>query len=481
MDRHTVFIGIDGLDYKIIDYLYSRGELKGFRILIEEGVSGFVKTYVPALSPAIWTSYATGLNMFKHRVFDFVERDSITMKEVIHSSKVLKWRSFWDYCSPHGISSIVVNYPLTYPPYPIRGVMVSGFPSPVQEIVTYPDHLASKLQRIFPSYRVEYIPSGGIGSVIGKAIESIVQRYGLWSYLVERIEWGVSAIVFTELDRVQHRVYGVRKYRSELTKLYKCLDRVVYSILKYVDKYDADLVVVSDHGFEELDYIVSIPCLLGLRTDFISDMLYKLMRSKSMQKLFYKLPRILREVMYSYIGSRSTRKIEDVVMLNNFMLKTCKPQAYKRFLERVGLYGERVFDKVFLFKEYMDFIRKLHELDSIKGCIDDNILVLIPRQGIELSREPSYKCIYRSSSKTGTHYSRKVFHGAFYAYGPNTKKSKERVYVSVLDIAPTILGLQGIMKPSVMDGRVREDIFHIVLERKPIDPRLWYRVRLLKR
>ncbi len=73
-DRHpVVVVCIDGADPDdVLQPMIARGELPTFAKLAQEGVFAPLETIAPTLSPAVWTTMATGLPPREHGIFHFV-------------------------------------------------------------------------------------------------------------------------------------------------------------------------------------------------------------------------------------------------------------------------------------------------------------------------------------------------------------------------------------------------------------------------
>ena len=64
-------VGIDGADWRYADQLIARGELPNLAELRAKGAWGPLGTLQPTLSPAIWTTIATGARPQRHGVRGF--------------------------------------------------------------------------------------------------------------------------------------------------------------------------------------------------------------------------------------------------------------------------------------------------------------------------------------------------------------------------------------------------------------------------
>jgi hypothetical protein len=72
--RHSekvFFIGLDGLDWRVVDRMMDQGELPVFADLVHRGVRAPLETLSDANSPLIWASIYTGKDRGKHGCHDF--------------------------------------------------------------------------------------------------------------------------------------------------------------------------------------------------------------------------------------------------------------------------------------------------------------------------------------------------------------------------------------------------------------------------
>ena len=77
--RAPVFwIGMDGLDFEVLDRLAADGTMPNWKRLAAEGATARLRSFVPLISPIVWTTAATGVAPDVHRVLDFQEADPKT-------------------------------------------------------------------------------------------------------------------------------------------------------------------------------------------------------------------------------------------------------------------------------------------------------------------------------------------------------------------------------------------------------------------
>jgi predicted AlkP superfamily phosphohydrolase/phosphomutase len=126
MPQKVLLIGWDSADWKIINPLLEAGLMPALDQLINQGVMGNIGTLVPALSPILWNSIATGKLAQKHGILGFVEPrpDGSGIRPVTSTSR--KCKAIWNILSQAGFRSHVVGWFASHPAEPINGTCVSN-------------------------------------------------------------------------------------------------------------------------------------------------------------------------------------------------------------------------------------------------------------------------------------------------------------------------------------------------------------------
>ncbi len=152
--KKTIFLGLDGLDPKLTEQWMAEGKLPNLARLREQGSYSRLRTTFPALSPVAWSTFATGVNPARHNIFDFLNRNLRTYAPELSSARVLpplrslrigKWtlpisrasvemrrksEPFWKILGRNAISSTILRVPVTFPPEPFRGHLLSAMSTP---------------------------------------------------------------------------------------------------------------------------------------------------------------------------------------------------------------------------------------------------------------------------------------------------------------------------------------------------------------
>lgn len=260
MRRKVYVIGIDGATFKVIDPLVAQGKLPTFGYIIEHGVHGTLRSTLPANSAVAWSSFMTGKNAGKHGVFGFIthapERDQFVLTNGAH----VKSKTLWEIVSEAGRTVAVINVPLTYPPRPVRGLLVSGMDASSLKDFTYPPEFARELMEISPRYRIDlpFIQHHRFQEVLRRQVAELVDaRRQAMLYMLDKTDPHLFVGVFTCTDRIQHHFWhGLDATHPRhdagdgtiITETYRQIDQALGGFLERMGKEDT-LVVISDHGF----------------------------------------------------------------------------------------------------------------------------------------------------------------------------------------------------------------------------------------
>jgi predicted AlkP superfamily phosphohydrolase/phosphomutase len=262
IDQRILVIGLDGGTFDLIEPWAEAGHLPTFARLMEEGAWGDLSSTMPPITAPAWSSFMTGKNPGKHGLIDFVFRrpDSYDVSPV--NASLRQGRSLWSLLSERSKKVIVINVPLTYPPEPVNGLMVTGLLSPSEQSeFTYPPELADELRA--SGYRIHAPQSyaqGDIDSFLASIYETTDIQLTTVKRLMQEYPWDFLMYVFRGTDRLQHGLWhfmdpdhplhgapGTAKYHDAILEHYQYIDRQLAHLLDQLDERTT-LVLMSDHG-----------------------------------------------------------------------------------------------------------------------------------------------------------------------------------------------------------------------------------------
>jgi len=209
-------IGLDGATFEVIEPLISEGKLPTIERLLREGTRAVLEsTAFPHSAPA-WTSCMTGVNPGKHGVFGFgVRDDQNNYRFQLPNSTTVRAKTLPRLLSEYGKYSVLINEPISFPPYPINGTIISGMLTPQGARFTFPPEFQQELLKGVPNYVTEVSPfdfdlenTAGKGAYAAALFDTIQARTQAAQFLMEKETWDFFMVVFTELDRVQHHFWA---------------------------------------------------------------------------------------------------------------------------------------------------------------------------------------------------------------------------------------------------------------------------------
>jgi predicted AlkP superfamily phosphohydrolase/phosphomutase len=152
--KRLVVVGFDGQEPKITERLLAEGKLPNFQKLADQGCYTRLRTTYPSISPVAWSSFGTGVEPAKHRMFDFLEPDRKTYLPLLASTRIgqvtrfLKLgkfriplqkpeirltrgsKAFWSILGERNTWSTVLRVPITFPPEKFYGAQLSAMCAP---------------------------------------------------------------------------------------------------------------------------------------------------------------------------------------------------------------------------------------------------------------------------------------------------------------------------------------------------------------
>jgi len=133
--KKIIVIGIDGLDYHLVNQYFKKNLLPNLAGLKKNGYYYKLKTTTPPQSPVAWASFITGTRPAEHQVFDFIVRNpnNYLLTPVFSpaaNQSPLKAEPFWEKTLKQQIPTQVFFLPDNYPPGKTYGQAISGMGTP---------------------------------------------------------------------------------------------------------------------------------------------------------------------------------------------------------------------------------------------------------------------------------------------------------------------------------------------------------------
>jgi predicted AlkP superfamily phosphohydrolase/phosphomutase len=477
--RRALVLGLDGVPWERLRAWTAAGELPNFAALIEAGAAGPLASTKPANTALAWPSIATGVRPDKHGIYAFYKLGT-NYRHRVNTGEDVSHPSLWEMVSP----ATVVNVPMTYPASAIDGTMVTGMMTPDRdEGFTHPPALAATIEGRFPDYEIglDWNEYRDRPNEFPDALASLVAaRRELMNDFLER-DWRLFFFVYTAPDRLQHLLWE----EDVLLEHYKQLDAVLGDAREAAAERDANLFVVSDHGFGPIEKNVHVNRVLadagyltpksdtGTRSTLSRVGLTKASVLGALSSigidtndLAKRLPRALvdrlaagipgenvrYDVAYdettAFVHAQGTLYINDTERFEQGIVPPDKVAALKDELTRTLT---RVRDP-----DTGERVLNVHDGDELFPTDDAAPdLVVEPREGYYVKPALSETVF----SDPGTHAADHRPEGILLAEGPDIAAGATPTDASVLDVAPTVLHSMSEPIPTTADGRVLDELF----------------------
>ena len=247
----VLVLGLDGADWTVIDPLLERGVLPALGALIERGARAPLASTVPPISAAAWVSFLLGAGPGSHGILDFravdARRYEGTTGHVVTANDYAK-RTFFDVAGAAGLRVASVRVPMTYPAWPLNGVMVAGPPTPDdRRLYTQPEDLAGSLtvgEMDIGNRLLEYPVERQV-----EILRTQLERSERLGRQVARLEaFDLTMVAVNTPDNAHHCFWHLRGRSGDdpVDRFYAEVDRFV-GAMAGLDDWDL-VVVMSDHG-----------------------------------------------------------------------------------------------------------------------------------------------------------------------------------------------------------------------------------------
>jgi len=526
-----LIIGLDGASPDLIERWMDG--LPNLKKIKENGVFGSLNSTIPPFSCPAWNCFMTGKNPGKIGIFDFqvgLGQFDVSSYPAIVNLTYQDSLSFWDIISDVGLKVGIINVPLTYPPTELNGFMVSGFLTPPDATdYTYPEELRDEIYRFIPNYEPTEFVEMTAPELMRRREEGFLDANSLCientsrisDYLLRNKRWDVFVTVFTPLDRLQHYFWHhmdenhpkydesqARKYRNVIKDFYQKLDGIIGELEGKLGE-ETNIIIMSDHGFgpaygyfhinnflRESGFLsVEKPGRMKIFSNYI------LKNSKHLLRFIAKLGILeLPFIKGAILGEKSwirkltpkNIKLEHPYMRSRSFLdidwKNTKAYAFgnnKIFINLKGRESKGIIEEG---DEYEKIVRELKDaLYGVRSPLTGKPLFAKIYEKKEIYKgkhtkeAPDLVVMGKEISfKMGTGKG-EVFEipglqsgdhrqeGLIMMKGPDIKGGK-RISADILDIAPTVLYMEGIAIPSDIDGRVLKEVLNIDYEIEYQDP-----------
>jgi len=526
--NRILIIGLDGASPHLVKRW--QDDLPNLRRLMAEGTSGTLWSVVPPRSIPAWYCFVTGMNPAKLGVFGFSQRRPGTYDYTFANFSFCQAPPFWEWLNRCGISAGILHVPGTFPPRPVDGFLVSGWPAPLNRsnlTYTHPPELSPQVDR-FLGQPFEFISPKGIerdneAEMLPERLRILQMHGDVAEHLLRTRPWRVAMVVLAPLDRASHQFWKhmdrthpqhdpeqAAKFGDALNQVYQASDEQVGRLLEVLDRGDW-VFVVSDHGFgpthrtfylnewlQKQGYLVlrdeAKAGRVGSRTWLIGRLVAPLFRLNQASPTFRRLmDPFKKRALSNFLRDEYVRvKERGLVRLNHLPVDWSRTRAYcpdesslylnlrgrdPQGIVEPGVEAARLLDEI---EAGLRSIRHPDTGDAVSVQVHHKeavysgpflseapeLLIAMDDYRTDVMAELGFGALFDTRPVRSANHTPE---GLFIARGPGISAGRA-MDARLIDIAPTALHLAGAPVPEEADGRVLLDLFEEGSEahRRPI-------------
>ncbi|MCP4167134.1 MAG: hypothetical protein GY759_14775 [Chloroflexi bacterium] len=509
-------IGLDGVPWTLLQPWIDQGYLPTLAKLQAGGAWGELRSTIQFLTAVAWSSFLTGLNPGKHGVFDFSRRIPGTYDQELTNAARRAGRSIWRILSDAGRKVGVVNVPMTFPPEPVNGFLISGLDTPgLDSAYTYPPTLKADVND------VHFIAVSTVGKPHGRYLEETLQgvdkRFELLHRTIEREALDFYMWVEMETDAIQHCSWHLmsdpdQPNHDAILQVYRRIDAHLGVLVEALPE-DVTLIVMSDHGAGPIEKTVYLDRWLAqhgwLNLKYGSDLTLvdrtRHVAKGGVKQTLYLAQRFLPVGVKGFLKRFTGAHAAVETFIDKADLDWSQTIAYNTGnlgninLNIKGRDPQGVIDADDVDQVIADITAALYELrDPDSG---EHMVVDVMRRedlytGDLIERAPDLLIRWKDDKYLATkdydnlpngpifgHKQKFGRHGAAYAldqtgthiiegicilYGRGVRDDTRLNDANLIDLAPTILHLLDVPIPRAMDGRVLAEAFVSEIATRPV-------------
>ena len=272
MNRRVAVIGLDCAEPSLIFDRWIE-DLPNLRSLIERGTWGQLRSVDPPITVPAWSCMMTSRDPGELGIYGFRNRaDHSYDRQFVADSRAVPIPRLWDHLGEAGKHVIVLGVPGTYPPAPVAGELVSCFltPDPRVDQYTEPASLRDEIERLVGPYQVDVrnYRRADRDRILSEIYEMTEQHFAAARHLLDTRPWDFFMMVEIGVDRIHHAFWSFHdpthrnyepgnRYRDVIRNYYQYLDDQIGELLERFGDDDT-VIVVSDHGAEPMRGAVCI-------------------------------------------------------------------------------------------------------------------------------------------------------------------------------------------------------------------------------
>lgn len=234
-----IVLGVDGVSPDYLDEAVEKYDMPGWEKLREEAFYSDLESCVPAVTIPAWISMFSGYDAGKFGAYHLTGPDFENWESGLRETS-FPGICFWDRIDG---KSALHNIPGTSPVYEIDGWMKGGFPSP-HDFDFYPESLKEEIEGELGKLEKESKRKNTLGGKINAEFKNYDLESRVADSLMEK-----DARVFVSVIKMTDSIGHITESKDNILKGYVRTDEQLQKVIEKAENEDANLLVVSDHGF----------------------------------------------------------------------------------------------------------------------------------------------------------------------------------------------------------------------------------------
>jgi predicted AlkP superfamily phosphohydrolase/phosphomutase len=265
--ERLLLLGLDGATWTVLDPMRKRGLMPCLDALLARSAYGSLRSTIPPMTSAAWTTMMTGCGPARHGVFDHRYFDIGAGRMRVNHAGRVRVPTFWNLLSQAGRTVVSLNVPVTYPPQPVRGLMVSGIDAPhLDAALSGSPAFAGRLRAEVPGYHIRALwkrPPRDLAEMTANAdaTTDLCLSRAHAARIADAMfpDWSAMMVQFQNLDPFQHRAWKYLNVdetgiddpamNAAAGEVFRGIDRAIGELCELADRRGAGVMVMSDHGF----------------------------------------------------------------------------------------------------------------------------------------------------------------------------------------------------------------------------------------
>ena len=344
--RKMYIIGIDSAPLWILKDYAKKRRLEGFARIMKEGVLTNLESTIPPMTGPSWPSIYTGFRPGDHGVLEFFKLEPSYTKTLVFYDPKIK-APFWEKLARRGLKSLVVTPPMLIRPTEARNVdMITGYPMPAKFSSKKVKDAADRQGFTGEPELEGKMRSGELSlkECSDGYLQGIEARSAVSKDLIEENDYDLAFVCFTEQDRVQHFSLNLPEWKDYVMQLYEGISDFLTWVERRAEREEATVMVVSDHGAQPVKekflingwlinngFAVLKPHITeeGASSSLKYNLREKMISSSMRKKIYYKLPKSVRETVKSaFEKSLAGTSAGDLTLIHDFDYDMKRTRAF---------------------------------------------------------------------------------------------------------------------------------------------------------